>query len=153
MPQPIGAMKRFLFLVIARTALTAYSWVPIFGYLRASIAVLRKGDLILVIDRNDGRGFSFPGGLAHLRESAEQAMRREVYEETGLRVNKCTFLFEYRTKVDIPCAISVFDAQASGSLFESWEGEPRWVSVEEIRRRLLPSQHEALNRIAQSGPS
>lgn len=152
MPQPIAAMKRLLFRVISRTALTLYSYIPIFGYLRASVAVLRKGDLILIIDRNDGRGFSFPGGLAHPGESAEQAMRREVHEETGLLVGKCNFLFEYRTSLDILSAISVFDAETSGSLAESWEGSPRWLSVAEIRTRLLPSQREALNRVAgQSG--
>ena len=82
MPTPFAKMKRLLFRVIARTAVATYSRVPIFGYLRASIAVLRKDDLILVIDRNDARGFSFPGGLAHPGETAEQVMRREVEENT-----------------------------------------------------------------------
>jgi len=150
MSQSIDAMKRFLFRVIARTAIGLYSYIPIFGYLRASIAVVRKGDLILVIDRNDGRGFSFPGGLAHLGESAEQAMRREVQEETGLQVEKSNFLFQYRTKLDILCEISVFDAKASGTLAESWEGSPRWLSVDEIRARLVSSQQEALSRVTRT---
>jgi|SRR5579872_2765273 len=150
MAEPIAVMKRFLFRVIARTAITVYSYFPIFGHLRASVAILRKGDLLLIIDRNDGRGFSFPGGLAHPGESAEQAMRREVHEETGLQVGKANFLFEYRTSLDILCAISVFDAEASGSLADSWEGAPRWLSMDEIRARLLPSQQEALRRIART---
>ncbi|MGC2448001.1 MAG: NUDIX domain-containing protein [Candidatus Sulfotelmatobacter sp.] len=150
MAQPIGAVKRFLFRVIARTAITVYSYIPIFGHLRASVAILRKGHLILIIDRNDGRGFSFPGGLAHLGESAEQAMRREVHEETGLQVGKSNFLFEYRTSLDILCAISVFNAEATGSLVESWEGTPRWLPMDEIRARLVSSQQEALNRIART---
>lgn len=150
MQQPMSSMKRLLFRVIARTAITLYSYVPIFGYLRASMAVLRKGNLILIIDRNDDRGFSFPGGLAHPGESAEQAMRREVHEETGLQVERSNFLFEYRSSVDIPVVISVFDAEASGSLIESWEGSPRWLPANEIRTRLLASQQEIMNRIART---
>jgi len=151
MPTLFARMKRLLFRVIARTAIATYSYVPIFGYLRASIAVLRKDDLILVIDRNDARGFSFPGGLAHPGETAEQAMRREVEEETGLKVEKSSFLFDYRSTADIPCVISVFEVEASGDLAESWEGSPRWLSRAEIRPRLLPSQIEVLVRLF--GPS
>jgi 8-oxo-dGTP diphosphatase len=147
MHSPMATMKRFLFRVIARTAIGLYSYLPIFGYLRASVAVLRKGDLILVIDRNDGRGFSFPGGLARRGETAEQTMRREVHEETGLIVGKSNFLFDYRSRADIPCVISVFEAEVSGSLDESWEGSPRWLSAPEIRSRLLPSQLEVINRV------
>lgn len=139
--------KRLLFRVIARTAIATYSRVPIFGFLRASIAVLRKDDLILVIDRNDARGFSFPGGLAHFGEAAEQAMRREVEEETGLKVEKSSFLFEYRSTADIPCVVSVFEVEASGNLSESWEGSPRWLSRMEIKPRLLSSQIEVLTRL------
>jgi 8-oxo-dGTP pyrophosphatase MutT (NUDIX family) len=146
-PKLFAKMKRVLFRVIARTAIATYSRVPIFGYLRASIAVLRKDDLILVIDRNDARGFSFPGGLAHLGETAEQAMLREVEEETGLKVEKSSFLFDYRSTADIPCVVSVFEIEASGNLAESWEGLPRWLSRAEIKPRLLPSQTEVLTRL------
>jgi 8-oxo-dGTP pyrophosphatase MutT (NUDIX family) len=147
MPTLFAKMKRLLFRVIARTAIATYSRIPIFGYLRASIAVLRKDDLILVIDRNDARGFSFPGGLAHPGETAEQTMRREVEEETGLRVEKSSFLFTYHSTADIPCVVSVFEVEASGSLAESWEGSPRWLSRAEIKPRLLPSQTEVLTRL------
>jgi len=147
MPKPFAKMKRLLFRVIARTAIATYSHIPIFGYLRASIAVLRKDDLILVIDRYDARGFSFPGGLAHRGETAEQAMRREVEEETGLKVEKSSFLFDYRSTADIPCVVSVFEVEASGSLAESWEGFPRWLPRAEIKPRLLPSQTEVLLRL------
>lgn len=147
MPKLFANMKRLLFRVIARSAIAIYSRVPIFGYLRASVAVLRKDDLILVIDRNDARGFSFPGGLAHAGETAEQTMRREVEEETGLKVEKSSFLFDYRSTADIPCVVSVFEVEASGGLAESWEGAPRWLSRAEIKPRLLPSQAEVLTRL------
>jgi len=147
MSSPVAKIKKILFAVIARTAIAIYSRVPLFGYLPASLAVLRKGELILVIDRNDGRGFSFPGGLAHRRENAEDAMRREVREETGLQVEKSRLLFQYRTSADVPCDVTVFEVEASGTLCESWEGTPRWLSTAEIRPRLLASQRDVIDRI------
>jgi hypothetical protein len=50
--------------------------------------------------------------------------------------------------VDIPCVVTVFEAEAIGTLTESWEGTPRWLSAVEIRDRLLPSQREIIDRIS-----
>lgn len=111
------------------------------------MAVLRQGELFLVIERNDGRGYSFPGGLALPWETAEQTMRREVLEETGLQIATSRLLFEYRASNEIPCILSVFEAEASGSLADSWEGSPRWLSLNEISDRMLPSQREIIHRI------
>jgi len=133
--------------VISRSAIAVYSRVPVFGFLRAAVAVLRKGELLLVVDRSDGRGFSFPGGLAFPWETAEQAMRREVLEETGLKIEKSCLLFEYRTSADVPCILTVFEAEASGTLIGSWEGSPVWLSVTAVRHQLLPSQREIIDRI------
>ena len=133
--------------MISRSAIAVYSRVPVFGFLRAAVAVLRKGELLLVVDRSDGRGFSFPGGLAFPWETAEQAMRREVLEETGLKIEKSCLLFEYRTSADVPCILTVFEAEASGTLIGSWEGSPVWLSVTAVRRQLLPSQREIIDRI------
>jgi 8-oxo-dGTP pyrophosphatase MutT (NUDIX family) len=144
---PLLPIKRFLFAVISRVGIGIYSRAPIFGYLRAAVAVLRKGELLLVVERSDGRGFSFPGGLAFPWETAERAMRREVLEETGLEIEKSCFLFEYRTSAEVPCSITVFEAEASGNLTESWEGSPRWLSSAEIHHRVLPSQREIIDRI------
>ncbi len=103
--------------------------------------------MILIIDRSDGRGFSFPGGLAFPWEAAEQVMRREVMEETGLLVGESALLFEYKTAADIPCIITVFEAEASGEITESWEGTPRWLGSRQIKPSILPSQKEIIDRI------
>ncbi len=65
-------IKRRFFWVLSHSALAAYSRLPLFGWLHASVGVIRKGRLVLVIDRSDGRGLSFPGGLAMPWETAEQ---------------------------------------------------------------------------------
>jgi 8-oxo-dGTP pyrophosphatase MutT (NUDIX family) len=111
------------------------------------VALLRKEELFLIIDRSDGRGFSFPGGLAFPWEAAERTMRREVLEETGLHIGNASLLFEYNSSADILCKISVFKAEASGNLAESWEGSPRWLSLDQIRCQMLPSQREIIDRI------
>ena len=80
-------------------------------------------------------------------ETAEQAMKREVSEETGLRVKHSTHLFEYRSAAEVPLVIAVFAVEAEGELKDSWEGSPRWLPFAEIRPRLLPSQKEIVDRL------
>jgi 8-oxo-dGTP pyrophosphatase MutT (NUDIX family) len=139
-------IQRLVFRVISRSANWTYSRIPIFGALRASIAIIRRGELILVIDRSDGRGLSFPGGFDWPWENPEASVRREIAEETGLAVERATLLSQYRSSADIPVDISVFEIEADGELKESWEGAPRWVQVSELRTRLLPSQQPVIDR-------
>ncbi len=74
-------------------------------------------------------------------------MRREVLEETRLRIQNSRLLFEYKSSADVPCIISVFEAEAFGNLAGSWEGSPRWLSFNEVGPLLLPSQREIIDRI------
>jgi 8-oxo-dGTP diphosphatase len=150
MTEPSGwlAFKRRIFRILSLTGVWVYSRAPIFGHLRAAVAVIRNGEHILIIDRSDGRGYSFPGGLAYPWELPEQAVRREVLEETGLHIEKSSLLFAYKTSAEARCTLSVFQADISGDLSESWEGSPRWLSAGEIRSKVLPSQREIINRIS-----
>ena len=130
--------------MIARTCFTLYRTFPVFGSLRASIGIIRKGPNILVIRRNDGRGLSLPGGIAGWRENEESTVRREVLEETGLRVDKLELRTRYHSRTDVPCFISVFEVDAGGELQDSWEGSACWMTIEEIEPQLLASQRPAL---------
>jgi 8-oxo-dGTP pyrophosphatase MutT (NUDIX family) len=144
----IQRLKRILFAVLSRTGVAVYARIPIFGPLRASVAVIRKGDLVLVIERNDGRGLSFPGGLAWPWEKPEQTVVREVLEETELKLVRSSRLFEYQSSADVPCILTVYEAEATGELADSWEGSPRWLPWTEIRQFLLPSQKEIVDRLS-----
>lgn len=140
-------MKRYLFAIISRVGMTAYSLLPVFGSLRASLAVIREADQILVIERSDGRGLSFPGGLVFPWETDEQGLAREVSEETGLRVKECEPLFSYWADDEIPCTIKVFAVKAEGKLNESWEGSPNWLTIDEIRPAVMKSQQAIVSRL------
>jgi 8-oxo-dGTP pyrophosphatase MutT (NUDIX family) len=137
-------LRRRLFWIVARTCLALYRRFPVFGTLRASIAIIRRNQQILVIQRNDGRGLSLPGGLASWQEAEEETLRREVLEETGLRVTGQELCVRYHSAADVPCDISVFAVQAAGELKNSWEGSPRWMTMAELEPRMLESQRPVL---------
>ena len=140
----VEILKRRSFFIVARTCLALYRWFPLFGSLRAGVAIIRRDGLFLVIQRNDGRGLSLPGGFAGWKESEDETVRREVQEETGLRVTGLDLRMRYHSTADVPCNISVFEVQADGELKKSWEGSPRWIPLAEIETKLLKSQRPVL---------
>jgi 8-oxo-dGTP pyrophosphatase MutT (NUDIX family) len=121
--------------------------LPVFGTLRASVAVIQQEQHYLAIHRNDGRGFSFPGGLAMPWESEERTLRREVAEETGLQLTAIELTFRYHTTAEIPCNVSVFRAQVRGQLRGSWEGDPEWVAIADLRRLIVRSQSPIIEQV------
>lgn len=135
-----------LFGVISRTCIAAYGRLPLFGALRGSAAVIRQDDRFLVIERSDGLGLAFPGGLAHVWEPEEHALGREVQEETGLRLTSYSLLLRYTTSVPYPSRVAVYRAEAEGQLRSSWEGVPRWADLGELRQRLMLNQRPILEQ-------
>jgi 8-oxo-dGTP pyrophosphatase MutT (NUDIX family) len=137
-------LRRCLFWIVARSSFLLYRWLPLFGTLRASIAIIQRNQQFLVIQRNDGRGLSLPGGLASWKETEEETLRREVLEETGLHVTGQELRLHYHSAADVPCDISVFEVRATGEMEDSWEGSPRWMTMAEIEPRILKSQRPVL---------
>ena len=110
------------------------------------VAVIREDNLFLVIERSDGMGFSFPGGLAHRGESDEQALTRELLEETGLRASAISFLMRYTTDWPYPARTAVFAVRTEGELRASWEGTPSWKRADEIEKRIMRNQRPVLQK-------
>ncbi|MDE3088568.1 MAG: NUDIX hydrolase [Chloroflexota bacterium] len=52
----------------------------------AVAAIIERNGSILFIDRSDGLGLSFPGGIVKWNETCKAAARREVHEETGYEI-------------------------------------------------------------------
>jgi len=140
-------LKEKLFWIVSRGALWCYGHAPVFGSLRVSIGIIRNANRVLVIRRNDGRGVSFPGGLAVPWETDEQTLIREVREETGLFCQGFEFAFRYESRADIPVRIAVFHVQATGEIRGSWEGTPVWIEIAELREELLSSQQYVADRL------
>jgi len=145
LPTLLQSLKRGLFWIVARSCFALYRLFPLFGSLRASVGIIRRGQTFLVIQRNDGRGFSLPGGISGRNEAETQTLRREVLEETGLTVTGEELKMRYHSTADVPCDISVFEAEASGELKGSWEGSPLWMTLPELEPRLLESQRPVLD--------
>jgi len=144
LPALADSLKRRIFWIVARVCFAGYRWFPIFGSLRASLAIIHRHGKFLLIQRNDGRGVSLPGGIASWREAEALTLRREVLEETGMSVTAEVFRLRYFSNADVPCNISVFEVTACGDLKTSWEGTPRWMPLEEIEPQLLQSQRPVL---------
>lgn len=140
-------MRKKLFWIISRSGLFLYARMPIFGALKGAMGVLRKNDTYLVIERNDGRGVSFPGGLMMPWENAADAVAREIREETGLRVTKSVFKFRYSSRVEIPVDVCVFEVEAEGTLRASWEGTPLWLPLAELRQKVIASQRRIVESL------
>tara|TARA_R110000824_G_scaffold202090_4_gene386285 strand:- start:6919 stop:7323 length:405 start_codon:yes stop_codon:yes gene_type:complete len=51
-----------------------------------SKAVLYSGDDVLILEGIVGLGWDLPGGHIHVGESPLDGLKREVHEETGLRI-------------------------------------------------------------------
>lgn len=145
----LNRLGKYTFWVLSRAGLAIYARFPIFGTLRVALGVIRDQDRILAIERSDGRGFSFPGGIAMPWEDIEKAAAREVLEETGLRVTRSALKLRYFDSAEIPVDLSVFEVEAEGELRASWEGTPRWVEIAELRQRVLPSQRRVVETLGQ----
>lgn len=147
---PISPWEKRFFRLVSKVAFGSYRRIPLFGALRASVGVIRDGDLFLAIARNDDQGYSFPGGIALPWENDEQVLTREIHEETGMSVSHYEFVSRYFSSLEVPCNISVFRVQASGRMCDSWEGTPVWVGLPQLRGRITRSQRHIVENLLNS---
>ena len=137
-------LQRRIFGVIARTCFFLYGHFPFLGTLDASIAIIGRDGLLLVVNRADGRGLCFPGGLALRKEDLLETLRREVLEETGLKIEAAEWRLKYFSNYDILCNTNVYEVVVSGEERGSWEGLLEWVTLEELQQRLMVPQRPVL---------
>lgn len=143
------SLRSRAFFVFSRVAYAVYARFPIFGTVRGAVAIIRRDEGFVVTERADGYGLGFPGGIAGFRESLDTTVRREVKEETGLRLITAELKFDFFYPKPIPNRTSVYEVTAEGDLRGSWEGAARVASMTELEQHIAP-QHRPVLEYLQS---
>ena len=101
----------------------------------AASALVRRGDGAALLVRTHRRGWEMPGGQIEIGESLIAGLKREVYEESGIRI-EVGRLAVVRSNLSRSIVIFGFEARyLSGDLRPSEETpDVRWVSVDEAQR-------------------
>ena len=125
----------------------------------AGHALIRDPDgALLILKRsreNDYRSgyWDFPGGTVEPGETVEEAVIREVWEETGLQVEVVRPVFVYSNKLELPARQTiqiVFECRLINlsrvRLNSDEHSEAQWVSEDELHNfKLIEFVKEMLN--------
>ena len=100
----------------------------------AALGIIIENNKILLIERSDGYGLGFPGGFMTIHEEVKTAIKREVYEETGLSVSVGSLagiLSGQRTKGGISTVDLIYECSIIGEKMtkDSFEGKCRWIDL------------------------
>jgi 8-oxo-dGTP diphosphatase len=117
------------------------SWDESLVDLRCSVVVIRQHQ-VLVIHRDDVDDWVLPGGRPRPRESLVACVRREAWEETGLRVQptRCAFVGEVNAPDDGTRTVELvflatlhLDDQQAAARGEPG-ARPTWVPLRDVGR-------------------
>lgn len=112
----------------------------------ARVLVVDGGRVLAVRDWSRPDRIGIPGGGVERGEAASDAARRELWEETGLRVKEMCYL---GTFVDEGVRVTeVYCAAVYGTLRPSHEGEALWTSPETLLTGRYGDFHAAVFRLA-----
>ncbi len=127
-------------------------------HLQVAVGIIRNADKQIFLAQRPASShmanmWEFPGGKIEAGESAEEALKRELLEETGIEVTHAT-------------AISVADhayenlrVTLNFFLVENWDGEPwgregqpqRWVAQSAlVAEEFPPANHALIARLVAS---
>jgi 8-oxo-dGTP diphosphatase len=103
-------------------------------------AVVRSDQGVLLALRRELQGWELPGGAARPGEADEEALRREIREETGLEVRVESLSGVYVRTGFRPHTARVFRCRVSGGALRPSEETPRvaWFRTEALPSTLLP---------------
>lgn len=100
-------------------------------------AVVREDGRILVIQRADNGKWELPGGVLEVDEAPEEGARREVLEETGVKVEVERLTGVYKNMVRGIVAL-VFRCRPMGGTASTSDesAEVAWLTPEEVGERM-----------------
>ncbi len=116
-----------------------------------NMCMLKKGDQVLVQERKDPLwpGITFPGGHVEEGESFTEAVIREVWEETGLRVSapRLVGVKDWYAEGRRYVVLCYRTERFTGELHSSEEGEVRWEPIEDLKNLKLAKDMETMLRV------
>jgi 8-oxo-dGTP diphosphatase len=102
--------------------------------------VVRNDDRVLVIRRDDNDHWEAPGGVLELNESFEDGVRREVLEETGLKITVERLTGVYKNLTHGIVALVYRCRPAGGDAHPTVEArEVCWMAREEVQSAMNPA--------------
>jgi 8-oxo-dGTP pyrophosphatase MutT (NUDIX family) len=121
----------------------------------AQAVILRDGPprQVLLSIRSDLFGWELPGGTLEGKESPEQAIVREVAEETGLQIDPVRIVGVWVRRGFRPHTVHVFSCRMLGGSKAPSHETPRlrWFDVDEIPAELFSWYEEPLRKALESG--
>lgn len=120
-------------------------------HLQVAVGIIRNRDKQIFLTQRSSSShmanmWEFPGGKIEAGESAEEALKRELMEETGIAVTQATPVGSAdHTYQDVRVTLHFF-------LVEGWQGEPwgregqpqRWVAQQALVADEFPPANHAL---------
>jgi len=108
--------------------------------MRASAVIVKENNVLLIHRKKEGREYwVFPGGNIEKNETKEQAIKREVLEETSLKVTDCVYSFDYidenkETHPVFLCKVEKGKPRLGGPELEKHSNSdwyhPEWIKLE-----------------------
>ncbi len=106
-------------------------------------ALINKDGKLLFLDLSYLKGLGFPGGIIKSGENIEEALKREVFEETGLIVVKSKYVDSVKSKVNgISKVSAIFIVEVEGEIRNSEEGKLVWLKPQEAMTRMAYIDNE-----------
>ncbi|MEK6836478.1 MAG: NUDIX hydrolase [Nanoarchaeota archaeon] len=124
----------------------------LFGIQSATASIIVNGNKVLLTKRSplmvEGGKWCLPGGGMRKWETALDSVKREVFEEVGIKTEKIKFLFvheEFSKRVKVHANVFVYEIKFSGKVKINWEvSDYGWFSRSEIAKLDMAFSHKQI---------
>ena len=112
-----------------------------------------KDGKVLVQERiKSWEGVAFPGGKLEEGESIVESIKREVFEETGLKVDNIKICgikdwYDYKEKVRQLIFLFKTDTYTGDLISETKEGKVYWINYKDLKNKKLAFDFEELLKV------